>query len=101
MFQLSVQIHICENGCGGGLPVSEAGAERPDSNFPQVALSLIVRAQFSYVCTIACFVFLDGRLPCALSLSHSTIKNRALPVASHTNTHTQKTSCIKIQIHTR
>ena len=49
ILQLSVQIDICENGCGGGLTVSEAGAERPDSNFPQVALSLIVRAQFTYV----------------------------------------------------
>ena len=47
MFQLSVQ--MCENGCGGGLPVSEAAAERPGSNFPQVALSLRVRAQFTYV----------------------------------------------------
>ena len=82
------------------MTVSEAGAERPGSNFPQVALSLIVRAQFSYMFTIACFVFLDGRLPCALSLSHSTMQIKSLACSLiHKHTYTKKITQ-KIQIHT-
>jgi len=109
MFQLSVQ--MCENGCGGGLPVSEAGAERPGSNFPQVALSLIVRAQFTYVynslfrisgwqvalCSLTESQHNANIEPCLQPHTHTHIHKKKLTHkkyksthAKNTNTHTQK-----------
>ena len=104
MFQLSVQ--MCENGCGGGLPVSEAGAERPGSNFPQVALSLIVRAQFT--CVYNSLFRISGWRVALCSLTESQHNaNIELCLQPHTQTHIHKknsrkknTNTQKIQIHT-
>ena len=96
MFQLSLQIRMCENGCGGFLPVSEAGAERPDSNFPQVALSLIVRAQFTYM---YCSLFYISGWQVALC-SHTESQHNANIepcLQPHTQTHIHKNTNTHIQ----